>query len=415
MQTLTTAGPALLGLALSIAMLLIVAAVMLVRAASGRTRARKADGGDSAMLSMALQEAVAKLKAQERQMAARAEASERLASQIVEGLTSGMVVVDCDGTVQTMNPAARRILGLDSDARSGPVTDVLRRVPALAEVIGGALRTTAPIVRRTVTLEGGARPLHLGVTVSHITGADGEMQAVVCLFTDLTAVVELEERLRLKEALARLGELTAGLAHEFRNGLATIHGYGRLLDPDALPEPARTYVEGIRAETTALGEVVTNFLRFARPEQVAMAPVDLRAIVMRAIDDLPGAAQVTTCEGDFAIVSGDDVLLRQAFSNLVRNSLEACAGGTMAPAIVVRGTIDGSDVFVTVDDNGPGLAPAALGRLFQPFATTKAAGTGLGLAIVQKVIVSHNGLVVAGANPMGGARFQVRLPIHRAS
>ena len=103
-------------------------------------------------------------------------------------------------------------------------------------------------------MEGGARPSHLGVTVSHITDADGEMQAVVCLFTDLTAVVELEERLRLKEALARLGELTAGLAHEFRNGLATIHGYGRLLDPATLPQPARTYVEGIRAETTALGE-----------------------------------------------------------------------------------------------------------------------------------------------------------------
>jgi two-component system sensor histidine kinase AtoS len=415
MQTLTTAGPALLGLALIIAMLLIVAVVMVVRAASGRSRARKADGGDSAMLSMALQEAVNKLKAQERQMAARAEASERLAGQIVEGLTSGMVVVDRDGAVQTLNPAARRILGLDADAGPGRVSDVLQQVPALAEVIGEALQTSAPIVRRTVTLDRGPRPAHLGVTVSHITGADGEMQAVVCLFTDLTAVVELEERLRLKEALARLGELTAGLAHEFRNGLATIHGYGRLLDPAALPEPARTYVEGIRAETTALGEVVTNFLRFARPEQFAMAPVDLRAIVMRAIDDLPGAALVTTCEGEFAIVNGDDVLLRQAFSNLVRNSLEACAGGATAPAIVVRGAIEGSDVFVTVDDNGPGLAQAAVDRLFQPFATTKAAGTGLGLAIVQKVIVSHNGLVVAGASPAGGARFQVRLPIHTAS
>ena len=415
MKNLTTAGPALLGLALIIAMLLIVAVVMLVRAASGRRRARKADGGDSAMLSMALQEAVSKLKTQERQMAARAEASERLASQIVEGLTSGLVVVDRDGAVQTMNPAAIRILGLDADVNTGPVTDVLRRVPALADVIGEALRITAPIVRRTVTLEGGPRPSHLGVTVSHITGVNSEVQAVVCLFTDLTAVVELEERLRLKEALARLGELTAGLAHEFRNGLATIHGYGRLLDPEALPEPARTYVEGIRAETTALGEVVTNFLRFARPEQFAMAPVDLRAIVMRAIDDLPGAAQVTTCEGEFAIVNGDDVLLRQAFSNLVRNSLEACAGGATAPAIVVRGALEGSDVFVTVDDNGPGLAPAALDRLFQPFATTKAAGTGLGLAIVQKVIVSHNGLVVAGASPTGGARFQVRLPIHSGS
>lgn len=413
MNDLSLAGPALLGLALMIVFLLIMVVVMVVRAASGRKRARKAEHGESAMLSMALQDAVTKLKTQERQMAARAEASERLASQIVEGLTAGMVVVDRTGLVQTLNPAARRILGLDGAPATGPMTDVLHRVPALAAVIDEALQVATPIVRRTVTLDGGPRPAHLGVTVSHITGADGAMQAVVCLFTDLTAVVELEERLRLKEALARLGELTAGLAHEFRNGLATIHGYGRLLDPEALPQPARTYVEGIRAETTALGEVVTNFLRFAKPEQFAMAPVDLRAVVARAIDDLTGAAAVTTCDGEFATVNGDDVLLRQAFSNLLRNSLEACAPG--AAAISVRGEVVGGDVYVTVDDNGPGLAPAALARLFQPFATTKANGTGLGLAIVQKVVVSHNGVVLSGRSPSGGARFQVRLPVHVAS
>ena len=133
MQTLTTAGPALLGLALIIAMLLVVVVVMLVRAASVRTRARKGDGGDSAMLAMALQEAVNKLKAQERQMAARAEASERLAGQIVEGLTSGMVVVDRDGAVQTMNPAARRILGLDADEGAGS-TAAVASVACLATV-----------------------------------------------------------------------------------------------------------------------------------------------------------------------------------------------------------------------------------------------------------------------------------------
>ena len=135
------------------------------------------------------------------------------------------------------------------------------------------------------------------------------MQAAVCLFTDLTAVVELEEQLRLKEALARLGELTAGLAHEFRNGLATIHGYGRLLDPATLPEPARTCVDGIRAETIALGEVVTNFLRFARPEQLTLVPIDLRSVIVRAVDDVPGAAGVVVIDGQFAVVNGDDVLL----------------------------------------------------------------------------------------------------------
>ncbi|OFW41681.1 MAG: hypothetical protein A3J29_11800 [Acidobacteria bacterium RIFCSPLOWO2_12_FULL_67_14b] len=411
MPPLTIAGYALVGLTIMVAILLVVVIVMLVKAASGRGLSRKSESrGESAMLSMALQEAVTKLKAQERATAARAEASERLASQIVEGLTSGLVVVDRAGRVQTINPAAGRILGLDETAVSIPFRDALSKAPALADVIAEALEDSAPILRRTVALGGTSKPSHLGVTVSPISDANGVLQAAVCLFTDLTAVVELEEQLRLKEALARLGELTAGLAHEFRNGLATIHGYGRLLDPAALPEPYRPYVEGIRAETTALGEVVTNFLRFAKPEQLAMAPVDVRAVIVRALEDLPGAAAAVTVEGEFSVVDGDDVLLRHAFNNLVRNSLEACAAAATPPRIVVRGQVVDRDVRITVDDNGPGLAAEALNRLFQPFATTKPTGTGLGLAIVQKVIVSHNGVISAGNRPDGGAQFRVRLP-----
>ena len=219
-------------------------------------------------------------------MAARAEAAERLADQIVEGLTSGLVVVDRAGMVQAINPAAKRILGIDAVAGKA-YRDVPRSVEPLSGLIDEALEGSSPIVRRTITLSdlrshavtdlrsqtapAGAER-HLGVTISPIIGSDGVLQASVCLFTDLTDVMQLEEQLRLKEALARLGELTAGLAHEFRNGLATIHGYGKLLDPEQLPPQARTCVDGIRAETTALGEVVTNFLRFARPEQMSMAP-----------------------------------------------------------------------------------------------------------------------------------------------
>lgn len=411
MPTLNLAGYALLGLTLMIAALLVVVVILVVKAASGRRAFRKTESrGESAMLSMALQEAVTKLRAQERATAARAEASERLASQIVGGLTSGLIVVDRAGHVQTINPAAGRLLGLDAAVISLPFREALPMAPGLADLIGEALLGAAPIVRRTVALGGTSRPSHLGVTVSPISDADGSLQAAVCLFTDLTAVVELEEQLRLKEALARLGELTAGLAHEFRNGLATIHGYGRLLDPATLAEPQRAYVEGIRAETIALGEVATNFLRFAKPESLTMAPVDLRAVIVRALDDLPGGADAVVVEGEFATIDGDDVLLRQAFNNLLRNSLEACAAGPVAPRITVRGELVDRYVRVTIDDNGPGLTPEALARLFQPFATTKPTGTGLGLAIVQKVIVSHNGRVSAGNRPDGGAQFRLRLP-----
>jgi signal transduction histidine kinase len=409
-STLSVASMAMLGILLIIAIVFVVVLVRAVRVASGRTNARRESGGETAMLSMALQDAMTKLKLQERAMAARAEASERLADQIVEGLTSGLVVVDRTGTVQAVNPAALRILEIDGLHAGRPFREALNPATPLSDLIAEALQVGSPIVRRTITL-GGVKPRHLGVTVSPIAATDGGLQAAVCLFTDLTAVVELEEQLRLKEALARLGELTAGLAHEFRNGLATIHGYGRLLDPATLPDQARTCVEGIRAETTSLGEVVTNFLRFARPEQMTMAPVELRSVLISAIKDVPGAGEAVTLEGNFATVNGDEVLLRRAFSNLVRNSIEACTDAGMPPHIYVRSDITDDGTQLVFEDNGPGFKPEYLSKVFQPFATTKANGTGLGLAIVQKVIVSHNGLITAGNRPEGGAQFRLRFPL----
>lgn len=409
-STLNFASMGLIGFLIAIIILFIVVTMKAIKVASGRGAARRESGGESAMLSMALQDALTKLKTQERAMAARAEASEALADQIVQGLTSGLVVVNRTGTVSAINPAARRILGLGETGPGKPFREALRSVPALSDLIDDAIHGSSPIVRRTITIAG-ERPRHLGVTVSPIVNADGEFQASVCLFTDLTAVVELEEQLRLKEALARLGELTAGLAHEFRNGLATIHGYGKLLDPQTLPPQAATCVEGIRAETTSLGEVVTNFLRFARPEQLTLAPVDLKAVIGRAIDDVPGSATAVTIEGNFPVVNGDDVLLRRAFGNLFRNSLEACDGTGMPPRIYVRGDVSNGAAQIVVEDNGPGFAQEYLLKMFQPFATTKATGTGLGLAIVQKVIVSHNGLITAANRPEGGAQFRLRLPL----
>lgn len=409
-STLNFASVGLIAILVAIIIMFIVVTMKAVKVVSGRGAARRDNGGESALLSVALQEALTKLKQQERAMAARAEASEALADQIVEGLTSGLVVVNRAGTIQAINPAARRILGLSEGGAGKPFRDALKVAPTLSDLIAEALEGSSPIVRRTITI-GGDRARHLGVTVSPIVSAEGALQASVCLFTDLTAVVELEEQLRLKEALARLGELTAGLAHEFRNGLATIHGYGKLLDPQTLPPQAATCVEGIRAETTSLGEVVTNFLRFARPEQITLAPVDLKAVITRAIEDVPGAAAAVTLEGSFPTVNGDDVLLRRAFGNLFRNSIEACESTGMPPSIHVRGDVTRDAAQVVIEDNGPGFTREYLGKLFQPFATTKANGTGLGLAIVQKVIVSHNGLITATNRPEGGAQFRLRLPL----
>jgi two-component system, NtrC family, sensor histidine kinase AtoS len=402
-------GLAFLTLTALVAVLVAVLAYAVLKfgAAIRESRRVSSSRSESVALASALEEALTTLRAEARAAAARADASERLSRQIVASLTSGLIVVDANRRVQIVNPAARRILGIEDAAEQ---TDLLSRIPALEEVVAECLQRKEPVVRRAITVARAHDTMHLGVTVSPVSGDERE-DGAICLFSDLTQVVALEEQLRLKEALARVGELTAGLAHEFRNGLATIHGYGRLIAPDALPDPQRKYVEGIRSETEALRQVVTNFLKFARPEPLSCLPVDLRSIVTRAADDVPGAQ--VTITGDFAIVSADDVLLRQAFSNLFRNSVDACHAVERPPEIHVESRIDerAGVTSLTVTDNGPGIAPEALDKVFQPFFTTRPNGTGLGLAIVQRVIVSHNGRITAANAPHGGACFSLTLPL----
>ena len=436
---MTQQGYAFLGLTAVVAGLAAVLVFTLLRFAAGARDARRRlteRGGESPMLAAALQEAVVKLKAQEQAMTARAAASEQLSGDIVESLTAGLLVVDRTGRVEIFNGAGRTMVDVTGDPIGFDYHTVLAALTPLVRLIEECLQTARPIVRRSVQIEGSST-IHLGVTVSPLgkplphrdetatAGAiapagehDGNADTapgVICLFSDLTAVVELEEQLRLKETLARLGELTAGLAHEFRNGLATIHGYSRLIDVEAMPAKYQPYVEGIRQEADALGKVVTNFLSFARPENIALSRVDLGLIVRRAADDLryelPASTSLTV-DGTFADILGDEVMLRQVFGNLVRNAVDACEGAGVAPDIRIRGWVDPShhSCRVSVEDNGPGIPPAARERIFQPFFTTRSQGTGLGLAIVQKIVVLHNGRVTVADAGGGGASIQISIP-----
>lgn len=415
MPALSPSAYALIGLTAIVACLVAILtfAVLRLISAARDSRRSRSSSVETALLSAALQEAVGKLKMQERAMAARAEASERLSGEIISSLTAGAVVVALNGDVTTLNPAGRRILEVADFASYVPSP----REQPLFDAIAECLKTGTPIVRRGVTLPEVGHGVHLGVTVSPLFGAEGQLDGAICLFTDLTAVKDLEEQLLLKESLATVGELTAGIAHEFRNGLATIHGYSKLFDLKALPAAYRPYVEGIRAETESLSQVVTNFLNFARPQQLTLTRVNLRAICERAADEIrPDALALggdVLVSGEFGAVEGDEVLLRQAFSNLLRNAVEACAGASVAAVVAIRSEIDPAQKLsrITVNDNGPGIPRASRDRVFQPFFTSKRGGTGLGLALVQKIIVFHNGRVVAGTSPAGGASLQVTLPL----
>jgi signal transduction histidine kinase len=420
---MTESGALFLGLTAIVAALVGVLAFAVTRfiAAARSAGKERGAGAETAFMAAAMEQAVQRLREEGQAMQQRAEASERLNEQIIANLTSGLMVVGADRDVRTMNPAARRMLHLaEADARR-PIRDVLGSVPSLAVVIEECLASGRPILRRKVQVglaDGSA--VHLGVTVSPIREKGGPAEGAICLFTDLSAVVELEEQLRLKDSLAQLGELTAGIAHEFRNGLATIHGYGRLLELERLPGDFRPYVVGIRDETEALRQVVINFLNFAKPDELALTAVSLRSIAERAAEEIRGEVTArqgsVTVDGEFGTILGDEVLLRQAFSNLCRNALEASIEAGAPPRVRIEGAIDAAQrqQHVAVIDSGRGVDAAVTARMFRPFFTTKKTGTGLGLSLVQKIVVTHNGRVSASNAPEGGARIAVVLPLESA-
>jgi signal transduction histidine kinase len=408
---------------------LIVFIVLRLISSSRRLAAAEEGGGQTAFMASAMQEAVSRMRAHERELSARAEASERLSEQIIDSLPSGLLVTDASGEPRRINPAAARMLGLpESAAGPGGVTvpsasDFWQQLgepgAALRALIDECLATGTGSSRRSLVVDppGGEARRHLGAGVAPLRATGGDVTGAICLFTDLTSVVDLEDQLRLKDSLARLGELTAGLAHEFRNGLATIHGYARLMDAGKLPPDHRGYVQSLRAETDSLTEIVANFLAFAKPATHVLLPTSLGPIVARAVDEASndaashdGSVEAT---GEFAEIEADDVMMRQALSNLLRNAVEACVEAGTPPRVRVHGVVDraGGVQRLTVSDNGPGV-PAAVGdKVFQPFFTTRGRGTGLGLALVQKIIVSHNGRVTLGASPDGGAEFAIVLPL----
>lgn len=227
---------------------------------------------------------------------------------------------------------------------------------------------------------------------------------------------ELGEKNRLlerKNRLEALGEMAAGLAHEIRNPLGGIQLYASMLSKDLADRPdARSVVEKISAGVKRLEALVSQVLQFTRDLRAGLHRADLAAIVEQAVELASKTLQErnVTCQvcGPCPFpVTLDPVLIGQAVLNLLLNAAEAIENGG---AIVLRFGPPGSrgrQFHLTVSDTGPGIAPAALDRVFNPFFTTKETGTGLGLAIVHRIIEAHEGTIVATNRAEGGARFDI--------
>jgi PAS domain S-box-containing protein len=381
----------------------------------------------SAFMTASMQGVIQQLREQEKELERlhkiekeRAELTERLSEEVTRNMPAGLLVVNATGIISTSNPAAEQVLGIRG-LGFRRYSEALGASSDMTKLIAECL-STGKIFRREevehVPPAGDTR--HLGVTISPIRRGEGKISGAICLLTDLTELAALQQRMQLKENLAALGELSAGIAHEFKNALATISGYAQMIRSESTETEALDYAERILEQTRNITHVVTEFLKYARPLEIPDERVPLQAMVERVVSEVGEALPqvIISSEGTFGDAGGDEGLLRQALLNLARNAAEACSIAASGGRVVVRGEIvlgeESAFQRISVCDNGPGIPPNVQPKLFRPFFTTKAKGTGLGLAVVQKIIVQHGGQVEVRSGPEGGAEFIITLPLPRA-
>ena len=347
---------------------------------------------------------------------------------LVWSLRNGVLAVTVDGTVAVMNEVAYRILGLPQ-RRSDigrPFTGVLQGRPEVARIIGGAFDLAHLPNRAELRLKSTNKVI--GYTISQVQDSRGRLTGVTLFFKDLTRVEQLEERERLRDRLAALGEMAAAIAHEVKNPLAGIEVMAGILKRQ-LPESqdAQSILGDIIKEAKMANAIVLEVLEFVRPirlqfERTALADVVRDAISMAESQVPRGDVEVVvTLPEDLAPLHGDPHQLRQVFTNLLTNAFEALAShGAVRIAATQLSAEDeaaAGDVHaipmiqVEVSDDGPGMPADVMDKIFSPFFTTKPQGSGLGLAIVRKIVDAHDGRIDVSARAAGGTRFRVTLPV----
>jgi signal transduction histidine kinase len=225
----------------------------------------------------------------------------------------------------------------------------------------------------------------------------------------------LETRVREMQSLADLGEMSAGIAHEFRNSLSTILGYLKLAQKENLNAGAIDRLRNAEQEARLLTEAVESLLTFARPLSIEFQRLDLPALIREIVERLQPLRDGINVEfrGSAATIDGDPALLRRAFENVLRNAIEAIEQAAR-PGLIVVDSMETPSPRVTITDNGIGIADEEVSRLFLPFRSGKPNGFGLGLALAKKIILLHGGWIRLTGRPGSGATVTVEFPAERA-
>ena len=340
----------------------------------------------------------------------RAENVESYTENILQCVTSGVITFNGNGLSTTMNRAAEEILSIERGRGLSRTCSDIFGEGDICRLVQETRETNIPSRRVETELIKQNDRIWLGFNTAVLADREGKSLGVILSFSDLTEVKRLQEQIELKERLTALGEMSAGIAHELRNPMAVISGYLNLLAKKQ-DTAGQAVIRDIQTEIGGMNRIISDLLTFARPTSLNRSSVSIKELLETCIETVlqsrTDSPHIVT-EPDIAQVAAsvDEVLMRQALTNLVQNATEAMPdGGTLS----VRLWAD-RNVHIVIGDTGSGIPQENLRKIFLPFFTTKDSGVGMGLALTHKVITAHGGRIDVESGQTGGAIFTVILP-----
>jgi PAS domain S-box-containing protein len=353
---------------------------------------------------------------------------DRFFRDIVASMRNGVVAVTRDGRIAFINDVACRTFGCTvTSAHLGrPFFEVLKNTPDVVRILAGAFDLSTLPNRAELRLKPSGKVI--GYTLSHVRDERGRVTGAALFFKDLTRVEQIEERERLRDRLAALGEMAAAIAHEVKNPLAGIEVMAGVLKRQVSDSAdAQAILGDIIKEAKMANAIVLEVLDFVRPIRLQVEHVSLGEVLQNAItmaeSKVPRGDVVLSCAVADGLpdLHGDQYQLRQLFTNLLTNAFEALGGRgqvAISAAPLVPDEEAGApdthavpSIVVEIADDGPGVPSDLIDRIFNPFFTTKPQGSGLGLAIVRKIVDAHDGQIDVSLRPSGGTLFRVTLPL----
>ncbi len=342
---------------------------------------------------------------------------------ILDNMSSGVLTLDADGRVLRMNPAAGLILGVDeSSIRGRPIAEALGTImPSFVSYLMESLREGRVVQRVELNiLRQDTTVVPIGVSISQQLDEEGGNNGIIAVFQDLTEVLRMRERMRASDRLAAVGELSAGIAHEIRNPLASIRGSVEMLASElAVEGENRHLMDLIQKESERLNRIIEDFLEYARLRPQSPRRNHLRVLLeelctmLRRRDDLGGETTIELMSSPVdLVVEVDDEQMTQVFLNLSLNAIQAMEGkGTLTLSSQAELNDGKWEAVIRFADEGPGIDEESIDHLFDPFFTTKSDGTGLGLSMANRIVHNHEGRIEVRNRRRGGAEFLVRLPL----